>query len=446
MELKVLPLDSIVEGERFRKEYGEAEMEDLKASILREGIITPIAVMPQNGTGKYLLLAGGRRLLACQELMINEIPCRIFPDMDAIRQRAVELHENITRKDMSWQEETCLKKEIHDLKIAEHGEKKSTAIDAPGWGKEDTSKLLGESRRNTSRDIELASMINVIPELSRCKTKFEAQKLVKKMTQRVKNEMVAEAVRVTAKDDEKDTRRKKLVANYILFDAIEGMRKLQSESVNFIEIDPPYGIDLGSMRNTQTKGTSTMEYNEVDAAVYPEFLANVFKEAFRVLKQGGWLICWFGQDPWYEIVKQGLRDSGFNLATIPGAWIKNVGQTMNPALRMINTYELFFYASKGKGELATQGHYNTFQFKNVHPSRRVHPTERPVELIQELLTVFAHPGDTVLCPFLGSGNTILAAANLNMTCFGYDLSKPYKDGFTIRVFESQPGEYKSYVA
>jgi DNA modification methylase len=47
-------------------------------------------------------------------------------------------------------------------------------------------------------------------------------------------------------------------------------------------------------------------------------------------------------------------------------------------------------------------------------------------------------------PFLGSGNTLLAASNLGMTGFGFDLSEEYRNAYILRVNESAPQQYKSY--
>jgi DNA modification methylase len=58
--------------------------------------------------------------------------------------------------------------------------------------------------------------------------------------------------------------------------------------------------------------------------------------------------------------------------------------------------------------------------------------------------VFGWSGARVFVPFLGSGNTILSAANLGMQAFGCDLSQGYKDSFAVRVASGAPGSYQSY--
>ena len=46
---------------------------------------------------------------------------------------------------------------------------------------------------------------------------------------------------------------------------------------------------------------------------------------------------------------------------------------------------------------------------------------------------FAFQGSRVLIPFLGSGNGLLAAEQLNMEGLGYDLSKAHRDSFLIKL-------------
>jgi DNA modification methylase len=47
-------------------------------------------------------------------------------------------------------------------------------------------------------------------------------------------------------------------------------------------------------------------------------------------------------------------------------------------------------------------------------------------------------------PFVGSGNQLLAAANLQISAIGYDLCADYKNGFVIRVNEGEFVRYRSF--
>ena len=84
-----------------------------------------------------------------------------------------------------------------------------------------------------------------------------------------------------------------------------------------------------------------------------------------------------------------------------------------------------------------------FQFKHA-TVRGGHPTERPIELIQEILATFGVPGSRVLVPFLGSGNTLLAAANLKMSAVGYEIAEENRAAFVLNVERQIHGAYTSY--
>jgi len=96
---------------------------------------------------------------------------------------------------------------------------------------------------------------------------------------------------------------------------------------------------------------------------------------------------------------------------------------------------MFFYASKGKPQLSRQGHINVFNYPPVPHTKKIHPTERPVELISEIITTFTKPGSQLMVPFLGSGKTIIAAHENQMEAFGFELTQSYKDSYIIQVNE-----------
>ena len=155
---------------------------------------------------------------------------------------------------------------------------------------------------------------------------------------------------------------------------------------------------------------------------------------------------WFGPDPWFDTMYKTIQNVGFQGNALPGIWLKEnmSGQTMHPDIYLGNAYEMFFYARKGHPKLNKPGRSNVFTFRPVPPTNKVHPTERPIEMIQEVLSTFGHEGMTVMSPFLGSGNTLLASVNNKMQAFGYDLSREYKTEFTLRVNVGKEGRYSSY--
>jgi hypothetical protein len=94
MNMRRLAIDEIQIGPRRREELGG--LEALAASIQQHGLIHPI-VIDQDGT----LVAGERRLKACQLLGWGEIDVRVYEELTQEERWAIELEENLHRKDLS---------------------------------------------------------------------------------------------------------------------------------------------------------------------------------------------------------------------------------------------------------------------------------------------------------------------------------------------------------
>lgn len=411
-----IKLSDITVNTRYRQDLGD--IEELKNSISQDGLISPVAVreMPSGG---YELLAGERRLTAVTQLNWPEIEARIYEgEMDELKCRQIELEENINRKDMTWQEEAFLKRQIHNLRLEIHGKKTSTSPTAPGWSLRDTAKLMDVTPSEISTDIKLAEAVTQFPEYEweKCKSRSDAQKQLKKITKTLTRHDAVEAFEKTKKNKSKFLQ--DLANSYILGDFFQMVKKVPDNFADWVEIDPPYAIDLKQVK--KDFNGKYVSYNEIDKNVYPEFLKNSLDEAYRILKPTGWLIFWFGPDPWYQIVADMIRSSGFKLFAVPGIWRKPNGQTMQPNTRLANCYEMFFYAHKGEGVLNKPGRSNIFEFAPLHESKKWHPTQRPLDLMSEILETFGPSGSQGVVPFLGSGATLLASAETSRSCIGYD--------------------------
>jgi len=238
--------------------------------------------------------------------------------------------------------------------------------------------------------------------------------------------------------------KRKMMDSYIVGDFFDQVKKIPDGAFDLIEIDPPYGIDLPAMKLHSGGASSGGDkfkinygdsYNEIANDQYVDFLLAVLPELYRVMNDRSWLIFWFGPDPWLEATYNAITLTGLKTRRLTGKWIKPGGQTNHPDIYLANCDEQFFYAYKGDAVISMErrGRSNIFDYAPVHPSKKIHPTERPIELVTELLTVFGHEGARVYVPFCGSGNTLLAAYNLKMYPVGVDLGQEYKDGYVTRI-------------
>ena len=58
-------------------------------------------------------------------------------------------------------------------------------------------------------------------------------------------------------------------------------------------------------------------------------------------------------------------------------------------------------------------------------SEKIHPTQKPVRLLQRLINLFTDPGDVVIDPVCGSGSSIIAACRCNRSGFGFEIKKDF---------------------
>ena len=438
--LGIVPFSQIEFGERFRIEYGD--LPELAASIKAKGLMHPL-VVKRTSQDSYLLLAGGRRYKAIELLQLQEVPVRIYnTDLSEYEIRAIELTENIQRLDFDWREKARLEREIHELYTTMYGEAHSgTKVEGEGsgWSMDQTAEMLGKDRTTLSKDIALAKMLEINPEMfDTAKNKSEAVKIAKKMEERLITEELAR--RSEAERAKRTGASKAMLSDkFIIESCLSGMRKIPTGSMNLCEIDPPYSIDLTSQkRQLGNSATSTLDhYNEINKPQYLQFMSEVLREAHRCMAEHSWLILWFAHEPWFEPIFQLAQGIGFQGNRMVGIWVKPNGQTQQPQTYLANCTEMFFYLRKGSPAIHVPGHTNTFIHSPLNSTRKIHPTERPVELIKDILGTFVPPGSRILVPFLGSGVTLYSADQLGMDAIGFELSKEYKDSFIVRLHKGE---------
>ena len=456
---KTITLTDIDFGERGRQSY--SEIEELAETIRQKGLIQPITVMrhpddDKANTTPYLLVAGGRRFRAHEHLEANTIDCVVREVKGDIDFAEIELMENLYRKELSWLEVCEMELALHEMRLK----------DDPGQTFSNTASEIDTSQTTLYRHIMMGKALRSVPELGKLKTFKEASKFLSKMQEEVVSaelakraetdkSMVADLIpdspsalaeaasigeELKGRDEIESHRLSIATKVYQIGDALDGMALTEPLMFDFAEVDPPYGIDLKNSKRKESESTPLAEYNEVDEKEYAEWLYNMYDEVYVKLKENAFAICWFGMTH-FEVTRRAIKHAGFTVGDIPGIWVKPSGQTQQPKYNLANCYEPFFIARKGKAVLTREGRSNIFAYLPVAGQKKIHPTERPIELIQEILTTFCQPGATVLCPFLGSGTTIRAGNREAMQVIGWDLTEEYKNAYLLKICEDLDSEF-----
>ena len=247
---------------------------------------------------------------------------------------------------------------------------------------------------------------------------------------------------------------------------------IADESVHLIVTSPPYWTLKEYPKHKHQLG-SVSDYegfhNELD---------KVWRHCLRVLVPGGRLVCVVGDVclsrkrhgrhmvmPLHADIVVRCRRIGFDNLT-PILWYKIsnaayeiengsgfLGKPYEPNAIIKNDVEFILMLRKPGGyrqpteeqrnssRLTKEEHHDWFQqiWKMPGESTREHPAPYPPEVAYRLVRMFSFAGDTVLDPFLGTGTTLLAAAQTGRNGIGIEIDETYFKKARARL-EFQPQE------
>lgn len=207
-------------------------------------------------------------------------------------------------------------------------------------------------------------------------------------------------------------------------DCLELIKELPDASVDLIVTDPPYFL---GMTHNGKKGAF------FDLAICRPFYEQLAKEYARVLKDTGEFYIftdWRGYAFYYPIFSDVLPLK--NLLV----WDKISGAGNFYAY----THEFIMYGTmcnknkKGTNVWREKGFSSGARKTN---GEKVHPTQKPVELIEKIILNSSEPGQLVLDTFMGSGTTGVACARTGRHFIGYEIDKKYFDLAQKRIEEEE---------
>lgn len=99
------PVDGIRDNPQIRRHFDEDVIRRLAASIAKDGLINPLTTCAIDGSQEVELIAGGQRLLAVKQLNWSEVDCLVYPPLQELQKKTIQLQENLQRKDLLITEE-----------------------------------------------------------------------------------------------------------------------------------------------------------------------------------------------------------------------------------------------------------------------------------------------------------------------------------------------------
>ena len=138
------------------------------------------------------------------------------------------------------------------------------------------------------------------------------------------------------------------------------------------------------------------------------------------------IFCSFEQIP--MVVEQGKKHG--LMKSYPLVFIKNYSsQVLKANMKIVGAteYAVVLYRDKlpkfnNHGKMI----FNWFEWKRDGKGYpKIHPTQKPVNLLKKLIEIFTDEGDVVIDPVAGSGSTLRACAELNRSCYGFEIKREF---------------------
>ena len=200
---------------------------------------------------------------------------------------------------------------------------------------------------------------------------------------------------------------------------------LEDESIDLIITDPPYktitGGDSDGINSKRPKGMldgnrKLFKYQKLE-------IKSWMSELYRVLKNGSHCYIFTNALNMKEMLNESEK-AGFKLHNIL-VWEKN---NCTPSQYYMKNCEYILFLRKGKAKYINEiGNSKTVHKFNNIIGKKLHPCEKPIDILKMYINNSSNQNDVVLDPFMGSGSTLIACKELNRNYIGYEIDKQYFD-------------------
>ena len=198
-------------------------------------------------------------------------------------------------------------------------------------------------------------------------------------------------------------------------DCLELMKNIPNGSVDLVLTNTPYGMAFKSKRQKE-------KYNKIKNNKSLEWLEKYVGECFRILKHNTavYFFCsWHNVDVFKQAIEKKFKIKNILI------WEKNNTSMGDLKASYAPKYEMIIFAHKGRKLL------NGFRYADIikanRTGNRLHPTEKPVDLLELFIKNSSDENAVVFDGFMGSGSCGVACSNTNRRFIGIELDDGYFD-------------------
>ena len=388
--IEIWPIEKLIPYARNPRTHSPEQVTQIAASIAEFGFVNPVLVDSDAG-----ILAGHGRLLGAQELKLKHVPVIVLDHLRPAQRRAYLLADNKLAELAGW-DEGLLRLELKDLEVADFD------LGVIGFSDEELRELLAEQDE-------------VSPGLT---DEDAAPEAPERPVSRAGDLWILGKHRV-------------MCADATDLDAVR--RLMAGEQADLVFTDPPYNVDYEGYTEEKLK----IQGDRMKPEEFDRFLRDTFISYRAVVKPGASLYVCHASSVQREF-QDALETAGFEVRC-QIIWAKNTFAWGFGRYKFQHEPLFYCHVAGQKDPWYGDKSQSTLWQEKKPAANRLHPTMKPVELIERALFNSSKGGDCVLDLFGGSGSTLIACERRNRNARLMELDPKYTDAI-VKRWQDYTGE------
>jgi DNA modification methylase len=368
-EIVYKSVKELVPYARNSRTHSDEQVAQIMASIKEFGFTNPILTDGENG-----IIAGHGRVVAAQRMGLDEVPTIELSHLTEAQKKAYIIADNKLALNSGWDEEMLAIEiqELHDL---------GYDLDLTGFSMDELLEM----------DINLEGALEAVIDESKAD---DVPEVVENPVIKLGDLIELGNHRLLCGDSTKDE---------------DVNRLMDSKKADMVFTDPPYGVSYSNNMNTKHK---VIKNDDV-------FLDGWIPLVEKYSK--GFIFMWTSYQviaQWIDITKPFGKMSNMII------WYKGGGGLGDLKGAFATDFEIALVWNRG-AELQDKRIGSVWSINKDNGASYVHPTQKPVELMEKGIFNCSFAKSIVMDLFLGSGSTLIACENLNRKCYGMELDEKY---------------------
>lgn len=402
LHIETLPTKSLMPYARNARVHSPQQIKQIAISIDKFGFLVPVLIDSSNQ-----IIAGHGRIMAANKLKMRDIPCIRIEHLTDAQKRAYVIADNKLTENASWDQEILALelKELSNLDL-------DFSLDITGFHVNEIDLLIEGVDQGTSDDDEEDEVIDIPtgPPISKPEDIWQLG-----------------AHRIYCGNS---------------LEAHSFQKLLGNKKATMVITDPPYNVPIDGHvcgKGSAKHNEFVMASGEMSKTEFTQFLKSSFELLRSYSINGSIHYIFMDWRHMQEILAAGAQYHELKNLCV---WVKDNGG-MGTFYR--SRHELIFVFKNGTAphinnfELGQHGRYrsNVWEYAGVNNLQAryedekslldLHPTVKPITLLEDAMRDCSKRNDIVLDPFLGSGSTLLACEKSGRKCYGIEIEPEFVD-------------------